>query len=391
MSTEPLASAAPSPFLSLPGAVAATGDDATVAAHYGDPFREQRALAAGAAIVDLSSRAILSVGGPDRLTWIDSISSQSVRGLVPGQSSETLILDQTGRLEYAVGLVDDGETLWMLLERAQAPGLLAWLLRMRFMLRVEPTDRSAEFVTIGSVGPVPGLPAASPDGVPLVWRDPWNRVADGGYQYAAPTGHPAADWSWQETIVPREALATISAGVAAGAGAPIGVAPSPAAPSHVAGLLAAEALRIAAWRPRFSAEADEKAIPHEFDWLRSAVHLSKGCYRGQETVAKVHNLGHPPRRLVMLHLDGSEAVLPAPGDVVSLGEKAVGVITSSAIHFELGPIALALVKRTTDETAVLSVAASDALVAAAQEIIVPATAGAVAGVPRLPRLGAVQR
>ena len=76
------------------------------------------------------------------------------------------------------------------------------------------------------------------------------------------------------------------------------------------------------------------------------MHLSKGCYRGQETVAKVHNLGHPPRRLVMLQLDGSEGVLPSPGDEVALGDTVVGRVTSAGLHYELGPIALAVVKRT---------------------------------------------
>jgi folate-binding protein YgfZ len=145
-------------------------------------------------------------------------------------------------------------------------------------------------------------------------------------------------------------------------------------------------LRIAAWRPRFATEVDEKSIPHELDWMRSAVHLAKGCYRGQETVAKVHNLGHPPRRVVMLHLDGSESVLPAEGDEVLLGDKVVGRVTSVARHHELGPIALAVVKRMTDPDAVLTIPVDGSLVAAAQEIIVPQTAGAVANVPRLPRL-----
>ena len=164
-----------------------------------------------------------------------------------------------------------------------------------------------------------------------------------------------------------------------------------------AGTLALEALRIAAWRPRLSTEVDEKTIPHELDWLRSAVHLNKGCYRGQETVAKVHNLGHPPRRLVMLHLDGSEGVLPGPGDPVLLpsaddsAPTEVGRITSAAIHHELGPIALAVIKRNVDPAADLVVAADGAQVAAAQEVIVPTDAGAEANVPRLPRLGAVRR
>ena len=117
------------------------------------------------------------------------------------------------------------------------------------------------------------------------------------------------------------------------------------------------------------------------------MHLSKGCYRGQETVAKVHNLGHPPRRLVALQLDGSDAVLPEPGAEVRAGDDVVGAVTSVARHYEEGPIALALVKRTAPLHADLTVAADGGWVAAAQEQIVPPDAGRTASIPRLPRLG----
>lgn len=359
-----------SDFLARPGAVEATDRDAGVAAHYGNPLAEQRALAAGDAIVDLSHRAVLTITGTDRLTWIDSLTSQSVAGLAPGESSETLLLDPTGRLEYAVRLIDDGVTLWLLVERDEAPGLFAWLGKMRFMLRVELADRTEDFATIGTLGS-PELPVASPNGVPLVWHDPWVSVVLGGYQYARITDHPSAGWTYSEVLVSLHDLAGVDL--------------------PLAGILALEALRIEAWRPRFATEVDEKSIPHELDWLRSAVHLNKGCYRGQETVAKVHNLGHPPRRLVMLHLDGSDAVLPKQGDEVVLGDTVVGLVTSVALHFELGPIALAVIKRSTDPSAELAVRAEGIFVPAAQEIVVPPDAGAAANVPRLPRLGAVKR
>jgi folate-binding protein YgfZ len=367
-----------SPLVKTPGAVEATGADTGVAAHYGDPVREQRLLAAGKAVVDLSHHGLLSITGPDRLSWIDSITSQSVAELQPGQSSETLILDPNGRIEHAVRLIDDGETLWVLVERSEAAPLLAWLLRMRFMMRVELADRGAEFAVLGafaSAGDL-GLPVAAPHGVALEWCDPWAAVTPGGWQYAVGE-HPGVDFDYREIVVPRDALPVL------------GDVP-------LAGTLALEALRIAAWRPRFATEVDEKSIPHELDWLRSAVHLSKGCYRGQETVAKVHNLGHPPRRLVMLHLDGSDATLPAPGDpVVTPGpdgeDRQVGSVTSVARHHELGPIALAVVKRTTDPLVTLVVLSDGLRVAAGQDVIVPPGAGAEANVPRLPRLGAVTR
>lgn len=352
-------------FATRPGAV---GDPPQ---HYGNLLGEQKALVAGETIVDLSDRAVISITGPDRLTWLDSLTSQSLAKLLPGESAETLLLDPTGRLEYAMRVLDDGVTTWLLVDAVEAPPLAAWLDRMRFMLRVEVADRSEEFATVGTFGSLE-LPAAKPHGVPLVWVDPWAEVVAGGHQYALVGRHPGADWTYREVLVERGTdLSRFAA----------------------SGSLALEALRIAAWRPRLAAEADEKTIPHELDWLRSAVHLNKGCYRGQETVAKVHNLGHPPRRLVLLHLDG---VVPAAGSEVLATDSegahvVVGTVTSAGLHYELGPIALAVIKRSVDPAIDLVVDTADGIVAAAQEVIVPPDAGAEANVPRLPRLGAVQR
>jgi folate-binding protein YgfZ len=136
----------------------------------------------------------------------------------------------------------------------------------------------------------------------------------------------------------------------------------------LAGVWALEALRVADGRPRFGFETDHRTIPHEVGWIGTAVHLDKGCYRGQETVARVHNLGRPPRRLVLLHLDGSDSELPGHGDPVVLDDRTVGTVTSSARHYELGPIALAVVKRSTPADAPLVAGG----VAAAQEVLVPA-------------------
>jgi len=153
----------------------------------------------------------------------------------------------------------------------------------------------------------------------------------------------------------------------------------------LAGALAVDALRIAAWRPSWSREVDERSLPHEVDWLRTAVHLTKGCYRGQETVAKVHNLGHPPRRLMAVHLDGADSILPPPGSKVHIASGEVGVLTSVALHVDDGPIGLALVRRTTPDGDA-TVQTAEGAVAARLETIVPPEAGAAASVPRLPRL-----
>lgn len=351
-------------FADRPGFVAAPEGPA---AHFGNPTGEQRALVAGRAVVELGL-GVVTVSGPDRLSWLNSITSQLLTGLEPGASTETLVLDQSGRVEHAARVVDDGSVAWLLTEPADAAPLAAWLDTMRFMLRVEVADRSADLVTLGRFDG-----SSAPDDVVVEWVDPWSSVAPGGWGYAAGEAHPGSDWTLRIDVVTREAAAALAA-----TGAP------------VAGLLAFEALRIAAWRPTLT-DVDDRTIPHELDWLRSAVHLSKGCYRGQETVAKVHNLGHPPRRVVMLHLDGSDGVLPAPGTTVELDGNPVGRLTASALHHELGPVGLAVVKRSLDPAATLTLTVDDVVVTAAQEVIVPPGAGATANVPRLPRLGAVRR
>jgi tRNA-modifying protein YgfZ len=375
-----------SPFLALPGAVAGDPPDEGVAAHYGNPMVEQRRLEGGRAIVDLSNRGVLTVTGPDRRSWLNSMASRALDHLAPGESAEALFLDAAGHVEHAVHVVDDGERTWLVLEGAGAPVLATWLDRMRFMLRVEVADVTDEYAVVGAMPRDDAFPVELPEGA-LVWRDPWRQVIPDGYGYAPEAGHAGADWRYAEAILPRTALPSLVGAVRAGA-------------AEVAGALALEALRIAAWRPRFATEVDERTLPHELDWLRSAVDLNKGCYRGQETVAKVVNLGRPPRRLVMLHLDGSDTILPKSGDVVvglrvrpepAPGEeperRVVGGVTSAAMHHELGPIAFALVKRAVPADLELIVESHGIDVAAAQVEIVPAGAGAAVEVPRLPRLG----
>ena len=305
-----------SPLLDRPGAVPADPPDAGVAAHYGDPFREQRLLAGGQASVDLSHRPVVRVAGPDRLGWLHSLTSQHLEHLEPGVPTEALVLSPHGHVEHEMSLVDDGESTWAHVEPGTAAGLVGYLDSMRFWSKVEVADVSDAYAVVLRPAAVPGVPTrTTPDGV--------------------------------ESFVPRADLETVLSG------------------DDLAGVWALEALRIAAGRPRLGLETDHRTLPHEVGWLESAVHLDKGCYRGQETVARVHNLGRPPRRLVLLHLDGSESVLPAHGEPVVLGDRQVGAVTSSARHHELGPIALAVVKRSTATDATLVAGG----VAAAQEVL----------------------
>jgi hypothetical protein len=296
-----------SALLSLPGAVAADAPDAGVAAHYGDLFREQRALARGEGFVDLSHREVITVTGEDRLAWLHLLLTQHVAELPPGHATEALILSAKGHIEHALYLVDDGRTTWLHTEPGRAGELIGYLESMKFFYRAEIADRTAEFAVLH-------LPAGS-----IAEVGPGTVIRETAYG--------------REVFWPRAELAAFAA-------------------EHgpAAGMLAYEALRVEDHRPRLGRETDHRTIPHELGWIGSAVHLQKGCYRGQETVARVHNLGKPPRRLVFLHLDGSEVIIPEHGDPVRLASdgpegRPLGFVTTAVRHHEQGPIALALVKR----------------------------------------------
>lgn len=333
-------------------------------AHFGNPLIEQRSLYKGEAICVLEPHGVIEVTGVDRLSWLHSLLSQDIKNLSAGQSAEALLLDPNGHIEQLIFLIEDGSSCFLIVESSKTLSLLEWLNKMVFRMKVEVKDRSLDFAVVGATKVIPDL-ASSESGKPLVFEDSWPGVSSGGHRYST----RKTDFSWFLHLVLVHELDSKLSG------------------KSLAGFSAADALRVSAGRPSI-AEVDEKTLPHELDLLSTAVHLSKGCYRGQETVAKVHNLGHPPRRLTFLHLDGSGHSLPAPGDQVRvLGEEKVrGKITSVAQHFEMGPIALALLQRAVPEDAVLEVLAKEGLVSATQEIIVPQSAGSVANVPRLPRL-----
>jgi len=356
----------PSPLLTSPGAVASAPDDPdqAVPAHLGDPGREQAALAEGRAACALA-RDVVTVTGPDRLSWLTTLSSQVLTTLEPGDGgAETLLLDAQGHITHALAALDDGRTLWLVTEAGNGEDLATFLDSMRFMLRVEVAERP-DVMALGALGeglealaqaardtapdsPTdPEAPATSqadaaqtgaePQGSLIgLWRDPWPGVVEGGtsYDVGEDRPHPGQGYRGGHVLVPAQSVnAVVEAFLAAGEG------------RRLAGALAWEALRIEAGRPRHAREADARAIPHELDWLRTAVHLTKGCYPGQETIARTLNLGRPPRRLTVLQLDGLVGDLPRPGATVRMGERTVGAVTSVARHHELGPIALALLRR----------------------------------------------
>lgn len=323
-----------SPLLALPGAVAAEGPDEGVAAHYGDPFREQRTLATQVGLVDRSHRGVLAVPGADRLTWLHSLTTQHLERLPAWRGTEALVLSPHGHVEHHLQIADDGETTWLDLEPGTAGELLAFLEKMRFMMRVEPADVTSEWAVLSVVGPGTGTVLATLGVDPA---EPYAVSALPGGGWARRMPWPGPDNA--DLLVPRGQLREL----VEAAGAP------------VAGIQAYEAVRVAARRPRLGAETDHRTIVQEPEWVPTAVHLEKGCYRGQETVARVHNLGRPPRRMVLLHLDGATDDLPVHGAPVTLDERQVGFVGTAVRHYELGPIALALVKRNVPENADLCV------------------------------------
>ena len=291
------------------------GPDKGAIWHFGEPVKEQRAIEAGKAWADLSHLSVVAVGGDDRLKWLHDLTTQFLTDLEVGIWRDAMILDPQGHVEYQFNLVDDGSTTFLTLDPGYAETLIAYLTKMKFMLKVDVRDATSEFAVLRAPG----------------------AATDIGGPYA---------------LVPRSEVAQM--------------AQTFGAVATQVGTWALDAERVAAGRPRIAFETDHKSIPNELGVLNGAVHMNKGCYRGQETVAKIFNLGNPPRRLVMLHLDGSDVGFPATGTKIENDGVVVGFIGTVARHHELGTIALAMIKRNTPTDATLSVDG----IAASQQVIV---------------------
>jgi folate-binding protein YgfZ len=325
---------------------------------YSNPLVEQREFVAGSSAVLLEDKSVIVVTGEDRLTWLNDLFSQKLDDLEPGVSVEALWLDAQGRIVRDFHIVDDGEKCWLITYSTELANLVTQLQRMVFRAKVTVEDVSSDYAVVATW-------SKDVAGSVMSWQDPWPEVSVGGWRYGE---GPTEPWNYRESLVPASEVASVWKEF-----------------KHC-GTMALDALRVAAMRPTGPNEIDEKALPHEFDWLASAVHMNKGCYRGQEAVAKVHNLGHPPRRLVFLHLDGSAHALPDLGDeIFGLDDVAIGKVTSVGQHHEMGPIALGLVKRNTPvdiELRVVNAATGESL-SATQEVIVPVDAGSVVDVSGL--------
>ena len=271
------------------------GPDKGAIWHFGEVAKEARALDAGTAWADLSHRGVLTVTGEDRLMWLNNLTTQELLNWPINSWTSALILNAQGHIAHQIFLVDDGTTTWIHTEKEREEELLTFLKKMVFMLRVEPKIVSGDYCVIKTNGKTD------------MHGGPYKIVKRGEF---SETGTQVGMW-------------------------------------------VLEAERVAQGRARLLFETDHKSIPNELNFLNNAVHMRKGCYPGQETVAKVFNLGQPPRRLVLLHLDGTEIDLPKHGSIVLFEEKEIGYIGTVARHFELGPVALAVVKRSVPADAVL--------------------------------------
>ncbi|WP_370915790.1 MULTISPECIES: folate-binding protein YgfZ [unclassified Corynebacterium] len=319
-------------LLDRPGAQPAFGPDtaadtAGVAWHYGEPLVEQRAIDGPGIVVDRSHRTVLSVSGPDAADYLNKLLSQKLDDAPDGYSASALDLDAHGRILHHADLTLTGGVFHLDLPAASAKTLCSYLERMKFWSEVEIGVTDLAVLTV--LGAIPAAPEEAIYFRDVDWRGPSRR----------------------DIVVPRTTIGKVLDKLCSPDGGAL----------RLAGLMAWTAERVKALEPEVAADLDSRSIPHEIPhWIGSekhpgAVHLFKGCYRGQETVSRVHNLGRSPRSLVLLHLDGSAPELPETGAPVTDRGRTVGRIGTVVQDCDYGPVALALVKRSAQRSAGLTV------------------------------------
>jgi folate-binding protein YgfZ len=233
----------------------------------------------------------------------------------------TLDLNPQGFVLNELHVIATEDGLVVTTENDAKDSLLTYFQKMKFRSQIEIADSSDEFAVVWQ-------PSKEVDEKYLTWVSPF-----------ASTNN----WPSREILVPRGQLESVLN-------------------DESCGMWAYEALRVEALVPRIGFETDHRTIPHEVCWIESAVHLNKGCYRGQETVSKVERMGRPPRKLVRLLLDGSGDLMPSSKTEIALDGPTIGFVGQAVQHAVLGPIASAVVKQNVAEDAILQLGQFNAVI-----------------------------
>src|SRR4030095_12403177 len=267
---------------------------------------EDRALRAGAALFDASAREVVRVTGPDRVSFLQGMLTQDVEGLPVGSAADTALLTAKGAMVADARVVKRSDDLLLLTEPGFGPAVQGALEKYLISEDAELADATAQFGQLSVVGPEAGALAARvlglgpPAGAALRPFD----AGGGATAWALPQGQllPGVD-----LLIPAEALGPVFERLLDAGATPMGFA-------------ALEVLRVERGIPRFGMDMDEKTIPLEAH-LQRPPHYQKGCYIGQEVIARATFRGHMNRHLVGLRFAGA---LPSHRTELLVGERRVG-------------------------------------------------------------------
>lgn len=294
---------------------------------------EYLALTAGAGLVDCGDRTQLELSGEDRTKFLNNLTTNSVGALKPGQGCETFVLDVRGHVVGHLLVFCTPDTLVLDTEPGQAERLMKHLERYHIRERIELHDRTGQWGELLLAGA--GVDALLQRIVADSLSIPHDYLGHTALRIA---GQPV--WLRRVEIAepnsffmssPRDALPAV-----AGALAAVGAARCSA--------VALETVRIEAGWPRYGVDITDQNLPQEVGRNQQAISFTKGCYLGQETVARIDALGHVNKQLVSVRFSGPE--VPTPGIELHCGGKVIGTVTSSTFSpRHSAPVALAYVRR----------------------------------------------
>jgi len=282
---------------------------------------EHRALREGCGLLDRSERGKLALTGAGAKVFLNGQVTNDVEALEPGEGVYAAFLNHKGKMLGDLRVLDLGEELSLDTERATLQELFNLIRRFRVGYEFELHKRTMERGLLSLIGPHARAVAGAAD---LPEREHVSIRAE----VAGVAVHLVATDTGVDLICDSAHTASLAAALAAAGTTPVSEA-------------AAETLRIERGRPRYGLDMDDATIPQEAGINDRAVSFTKGCYVGQETVARLHYRGKPNRHLRGLRLSAPAAT----GAELRLGEKVVGRLGSTAVSPTLGPIALALVRR----------------------------------------------